>query len=101
MPSGRRAFGSTGRKISTTTTTTVLTDAATLLPETKGLTQPNNIMLALGRVTPSMLRSYLLVLLEYSTRHPPCGKKVYYFWRPDSLLSLFPSFLLRIVESTY
>ncbi|KAK4155694.1 fatty acid amide hydrolase [Chaetomidium leptoderma] len=37
---------------------TVLTDAATLLPETKNLTAANRILLALGRVTPST--DYLL-----------------------------------------
>lgn len=48
---------------------TVLTDAATLLPETRGLTPGNRIMLALGRVTPAT--DYLLaqklrrVLMEH------------------------------------
>lgn len=37
---------------------TVLTDAATLLPETRGLTAANRVMLALGRVTPAT--DYLL-----------------------------------------
>ncbi|KAL2021700.1 hypothetical protein VTK56DRAFT_6792 [Thermocarpiscus australiensis] len=37
---------------------TVLTDAATLLPDTRGLTPANRILLALGRVTPST--DYLL-----------------------------------------
>lgn len=37
---------------------TILTDGATLLPNTKGLTAPNRILLALGRTTPST--DYLL-----------------------------------------
>lgn len=37
---------------------TVLTDAATLLPDTRGLTAANRILIALGRVTPST--DYLL-----------------------------------------
>jgi len=37
---------------------TVLTDAATLLPDTRGLTAANRVMLAIGRVTPAT--DYLL-----------------------------------------
>jgi Asp-tRNA(Asn)/Glu-tRNA(Gln) amidotransferase A subunit family amidase len=57
---------------------TVLTDAATLLPVTKGLTPANRIMLALGNVTPSTdfllaqkLRHVLMQHLAWLwTQHP-------------------------------
>ncbi|KAK3998280.1 amidase signature domain-containing protein [Cladorrhinum sp. PSN332] len=57
---------------------TVLTDAATLLPETKNLTPANRILLALGRVTPSTdyilaqkLRRLLMQHLSYLwSQHP-------------------------------
>lgn len=57
---------------------TVLTDAATLLPETKNLTPANRILLALGRVTPSTdyvlaqkLRRLLMQHLSYLwAQHP-------------------------------
>lgn len=57
---------------------TVLTDGATLLPETKNLTHANKILLALGRTTPSTdyllaqkLRALLMKHLAYLwTKHP-------------------------------
>ena len=57
---------------------TVLTDGATLLPETKGLTPGNKLLLALGRTTPSTdyllaqkLRSLLMSHLAHLWRQHP------------------------------